>query len=78
MDTPPGTRTKVYPSDTSKSMKYTKENPPAQGKLTQDQIKKIVGNDKSAGTDAVGHDLYMDSQGRKYYVSDDGTKVYVK
>ena len=79
MDTPPGTHSKGYPMDTSKkSGGYTKDVAPSQSKITPDQIKKIVGNDKPAGKDAMGHDLYQDASGRKYYVSDEGKKVYVK
>ena len=79
MDTPPGARGKVSPMDTTgKSGNYTKEVTPSKSKLTQDQVKKIVGNDKPAGKDSMGHDLYQDMQGRKYYLADDGTKVYVK
>jgi hypothetical protein len=47
-------------------------------KLTPEQIKKIVGNDKVLGKDAQGHQLYMNSKGETYYLLDNGTEVILK
>ena len=47
-------------------------------KLTEAQIKILVGKDTPVGRDAHGHQLYKDSGRMIYYVGDGGTKVYVR
>lgn len=51
---------------------------PASPKLTESQMKAVVGKDEPAGTDSLGRKLYKGSDGRKYYVNDEGAKVFVK
>ena len=78
--------TQITPVDTAKqktphdSLNHSKSNYNSiyHNKLPDAQIKRIVGNDKPAGKDVLGQNLYIDSQGNKYYVSDDGTRIYVK
>lgn len=47
-------------------------------KLTDAQKRILVGSDVPVGSDNQGHQLYKDSGRMIYYVSDGGTKVYVK
>ena len=53
-------------------------NTAAPTKLTEAQIKILVGKDMPVGRDVHGHQLYKDSTRMIYYVADGGTKVYVK
>ena len=72
MDTPKNIQ-KHYPPDNGNA------NPnPGQRKLTEAQLKTIVGKDAKVGVDANGNQLYKEPGGRTYYVNDEGTKVYVK
>ena len=53
-------------------------NTTIQNKLTEAQIKILVGKDLPVGRDVHGHQLYKDSTRMIYYVSDGGTKIYVR
>src|ERR1051326_737433 len=72
------------PMDTARNRQ--KQIPPGTGtppnpgyhQLTPEQLKIIVGNDAKAGVDESGHQLYQEAGGRKYWVNDEGTKVYIK
>jgi hypothetical protein len=69
----------MFPPDiVSPQDKIKDEQQPASQKLTSEQIKKIVGNDKVLGKDAQGHQLYQNSKGETYYLLDNGAQVILK
>lgn len=85
----PQTGKQAYPATPqSMPMDTLKKNHPASrtspadpgtpNKLTEAQIRILVGKDTPVGTDSRGRQLYKDSTRMIYYVSEGGTKVYVK
>lgn len=80
----PGAIQKV-PMDTAKNIQkhyppdngYSNPNP-GQHKLTDAQLKTIVGKDEKVGMDPNGNQLYKEAGGRTYWVNDEGAKVFVK